>query len=374
MIFLAILIVIGYIAFFSTIYKKNNKIIYFIFVSIFIILSMFRYGIGTDYIAYLNYYKNNCVGVINSIRFNNHMDIGYRILMGISKKLGISFEGFIMIISFIMIALVSYIIINNSKNRILSLFVFYSVYYQIYINSAIRQGIALSIFIYAFYKYLKNGNNKKYIISIIFAALFHKSILITLIIVLINRKIEFLFQKTKLNIFFLFIAIAIFLFKGERLFVTLFNIGYKTQEVNILAILLRVIILMFIIYLYINSEENSVGNFEKLQIYLIYIGLVIYFIFCRINIMSRLTEYFSIIEVILIPNLLTYLKGINLCKRIICVAFYIVICSSIYIKDTKSFLEQGSYFSKNILDYKYISIFNKDEIYLYRNMNINMDI
>ncbi|MBP1889167.1 hypothetical protein J2Z53_000748 [Clostridium moniliforme] len=374
MIFLAILIVIGYIAFFSTIYKKNNKIIYFIFASIFIILSMFRYGIGTDYIAYLNYYKNNSVGVINSIRFDNHMDIGYRILMGISKKLGISFEGFIMIISFIMIALVSYIIINNSKNRILSLFVFYSVYYQIYINSAIRQGIALSIFIYAFYKYLKNGNNKKYIISIIFAALFHKSILITLIIVLINRKIEFLFQKTKLNIFFLFIAIAIFLFKGERLFVTLFNIGYKTQEVNILAILLRVIILMFIIYLYINSEENSVGNFEKLQIYLIYIGLIIYFIFCRINIMSRLTEYFSIIEVILIPNLLTYLKGINLSKRIICVAFYIVICSSIYIKDTKSFLEQGSYFSKNILDYKYISIFNKDEIYLYRNMNINMDI
>ena len=374
MIFLAILIIIGYIAFFSTIYKKNNKIIYFIFVSILIILSMFRYGIGTDYIAYLNYYKNNSVGVINSIRFDNHMDIGYRILMGISKKLGISFEGFIMIISFIMIALVSYIIINNSKNRILSLFVFYSVYYQIYINSAIRQGIALSIFIYAFYKYLKNGNNKKYIISIIFAALFHKSILITLIIVLINRKIEFLFQKTKLNIFFLFIAIAIFLFKGERLFVTLFNIGYKTQEVNILAILLRVIILMFIIYLYINSEENSVGNFEKLQIYLIYIGLIIYFIFCRINIMSRLTEYFSIIEVILIPNLLTYLKGINLSKRIICVAFYIVICSSIYIKDTKSFLEQGSYFSKNILDYKYISIFNKDEIYLYRNMNINMDI
>ena len=374
MIFLAILIVIGYIAFFSTIYKKNNKIIYFIFVAILIILSMFRYGIGTDYIAYLNYYKNNSVGVINSIRFDNHMDIGYRILMGISKKLGISFEGFIMIISFIMIALVSYIIINNSKNRILSLFVFYSVYYQIYINSAIRQGIALSIFIYAFYKYLKNGKNKKYIISIIFAALFHKSILITLIIVLINRKIEFLFQKTKLNIFFLFIAIAIFLFKGERLFVTLFNIGYKTQEVNILAILLRVIILMFIIYLYINSEENSVGNFEKLQIYLIYIGLVIYFIFCRINIMSRLIEYFSIIEVILIPNLLSYLKGINLSKRIICVAFYIVICSSIYIKDTKSFLEQGSYFSKNILDYKYISIFIKDEIYLYRNININMDI
>ena len=91
---------------------------------------------------------------------------------------------------------------------------------------------------------------------------------------------------------------------------------------------------MFIIYLYINSEENSVGNFEKLQIYLIYIGLVIYFIFCRINIMSRLTEYFSIIEVILIPNLLTYLKGINLSKGIICVAFYIVICRSIYIKDT----------------------------------------
>lgn len=374
MIFLAILIIMGYIAFFSTIYKKNSKIIFFIFTFIILILSMFRYGTGTDYIAYLNYYKVNQVGVINSIKFNNHMDIGYRIFMGISKKLGISFEGFIMIISFIMIALVTYMIISNSKNRILSLFVFYSIYYQIYINSAIRQGIALSIFIYAFYKYLKNEEIKKYIIAIMFAALFHKSILITLIIVLINNKIEFLFHKTKLNIFFLFTAITIFLFQGEGLIVTLFNINYKPEEVKILAILLRVLILMFIIYLYVNSEKNSVGKFEKLQIYLVYIGLIIYFIFCRINIMSRLTEYFSIIEVILIPNLLTYLKGVNLSKRTVCVAFYIIICSSIYIKDTKSFLEQGSYFSKNILDYKYISIFNKDEIYLYRKMNINIDI
>ena len=144
--------------------EKNNAAFQVIFL-ILTFLSIFRYGMGTDYFNYQNFYyslPDTFEQVINS---PNHLEIGYNLLMFPFVKLDLPFEFFISIVTLIPLYLFYYTINNYSQYKLGSLLIFSSMYYPIYINSAIRQGIGLSIIFFALYKYLKK---EKYLNTLFF--------------------------------------------------------------------------------------------------------------------------------------------------------------------------------------------------------------
>lgn len=372
MIYIILFIIISILTFIFGIYKNKSKMA-FTFISIIItFMSMFRYGSGTDYFAYMWHYNINPSSIFDSILYKSNMNIGYRVIMGISKEFNISFEVFILCLSIIVCTIFFVTIAKNSYFPIMSLLVFYGVYFHIYVNSALRQGIAMAIFIWALLYFYKNGKVVKYIIFIIIASLFHYSVLITLMVPFLQYLYKKYFENYRVNIVLFMIGIASFIFGGEKVIVYLTNIfgisiGYEATGANILAILLRIIMLLTIWILYRNSNKNLLTQFDKLCIYIYFINTILFIAISNMSVLSRLTEYFSLLDIFIIPNL------ISRCKfKIIKVGgilFVIILIVSVFIKDQYSFIEQGEYFNRKLLSYPYVTIFNKDDIYKYRNIN-----
>ena len=163
---------------FQTLLKKNWKMLSYIFLVGMVIISCFRYGQGTDYFAYKKYFENCSNHMLVALEDTTaHMNIGYRGLTSLFKIMNLNYEVFIVIFSIFILFMYFKTIKKYSKNSLLSIFILFSLYYQVYVNSALRQGLAMSIFFYAFFAYFLNYKNKRYILFIFIAGLFHGSVL-----------------------------------------------------------------------------------------------------------------------------------------------------------------------------------------------------
>ncbi|MGL4362382.1 MAG: EpsG family protein [Cellulosilyticaceae bacterium] len=348
--------------------KDSKDIVSLLFASILMLMTGLRYGVGSDYFAYYWHYKMNPTTIIDAITYDAHMDIGYRVLASIFKNNDVSFEIFAGIIGVVVLIIVIKTTKMNSKNVLLSLIMFYGIYYHIYVNSAIRQGIALSVFFLAFYRYYKKKSIFKYVLCIIIGALFHKSVLITLLIPLCSLKVLKLINNKFITIGMTLTCIAAGLIGIDIVFVKILelmgiSLNYGRSDIHILAVLLRLINLTIVVFLY-NQRKKSISEWDKKQIAIYIIGMNIYFLVCRIPMMSRLIEYFGIIEIIIIPNLIcaSHITINKFCYKI----GILLLVGIILVKDLISFIDQGDYYNKNVLEYPYTSIFNKEEIVKYR--------
>ena len=336
---------------------------------------MFRFGSGMDYFGYMTYYSLNSETILDSIQYQSHLDIGYRALMGIFKTLHLNFEIFIMFTSFMVMLIFLKVIKEKSKFKLLSLLIFYAVYYSIYIDSAIRQGIAMSIFFIAFYKYMKEGKMLKYLLMIILASLFHSSALIMVIVPIIRKIYARMFNNKILNIILLLSSLFLCLSSGfSNAAIQLGSVFgmdtdvYTVTDFNPMAIALRVISLLFVVILYKSNKKENISEFDKLQIYTYFLGSILFISVANIQILSRLLEYFTLLEVILIPNLI---KGIRFKDtKVASFAFVIMLIGTIFMKDINSFVKQGYYYEGGATNYKYVTIFNKEDIYKYRIVTI----
>jgi hypothetical protein len=143
---------------------------------------------------------------------------------------------------------------------------------------------------------------------------------------------------------------------------------YEASSYNPFAIALRIISLALIYTLYKSIPSKDVSEFDKFQIYTYFIGSVIFISASNVQILSRILEYFTILEIILMPNLVRNMK-FNL-NKFAGLSFIIVLVGLIFIKDMSFFVDRGQYYNKSILGYKYVSIFNKYELYDYRFVDV----
>lgn len=367
-----IIVAISYLQFFS---KKDSSSWFIIFGIVLTMLSMFRFGSGTDYFGYLIYYSSSPDTIWGSIQYQSHMDIGYRVLVGIFRSLHLDFEFFIMFISLSIMFVYLKVIRENSKFKLLSLLIFYAIYYNIYVNSVLRQGIAMIIFFIAFYKYFKEEKTFKYLALIILASLFHSSALIMMLMPIVRYVYKRMFNNKMLNIMLLAFSLFLCLSRLGNIVIPLGSVFRMDSSIvptsfNPMAIALRIISIMFVYFLYKSNKKDSISEFDKLQIYTFFLGSILFISISNVEILSRMLKYFTLVEIILIPNLI---KGIKFkSTKVLYFAFAIMLMLVIFTKDISSFLGQGNYYETNITDYKYVTIFNKEDIYQYRNININI--
>lgn len=355
--------------------RYSMKFLFLVLSLCLLLVTCFRYGIGTDYFSYQYQYNLIPSEIYTMLESDSHMDIGFRILMFICRSYNFEYHVFTGFIA--LLTLLPYLIIikENSKKPITSLFLLYSLYWLVYINSALRQGLAMSIFIFAFYDFVNTKNTIRYVLTILLASLIHKVALIGLLVVVIHKFYQRLFNNKKINILLIFVSLFLFLIKGDVIVSYLLsligiNIVYQSTQANILAIILRVVNVILIYFLYRNISHIQKTESMKFQIYVYFISVLIFIATSNMPIISRATDFLMIIEIILFPNLLSYLR-IRFDKLVL-VGVIITISGVLFLKDMGADLSQGNYYNKDILQYPYISFLNREDIIKYKSIKIGI--
>jgi hypothetical protein len=347
--------------------KKNVNQIFAIGIIFLLIISAIRYGIG-DYFTYFHVY-NLLPSTFNSLssKYFYGFEPGYSLLCILCKLIGLNFSGFIIIHSILLFVFHTFFIKKYSKSILFSLFLLFSGYYLMYILGVLRQGIAMVFFLFAYLKYLSDKNYIKYIIFILLATLFHGTALFFLIIPIISKIFSF---KTLSNPFFLIISSMVLFFCSFFVFQLLIIIGQKfipklgfyvsgdivKSSFSIMALCVRVLLLI-LIYICVSINKKYMSYFDE-EIYKLYIiGFLLYLIICQIGLLTRMSDYFSMIEIILIPNILTYFRSLQTRKTL--KAFFVLVFLLLFLKDIRAFQVNDKHISKNLLEFPYITIFNK---------------
>lgn len=358
--FITFLIFVGVITELS---QKSLKDILFKICSFFMgCILIFRYGQGTDYFTY-NYLYNQ-IGDANSIQQLFELPIHgeglWKIINYFFNKLGFSFEIFAMLISVFCFLSLIYAINKYVENyKILSLILSYPTVFLVYYMSAIRQGIVLGIFFSVLLNNFFQKRYFKYILIVIVCSFIHTSALVLLLLLIVP-----MLNKRIYNIIFI-ISISISL-------VLILNNGIlDTINRSSMQFLERAVMLIIIYYLYQNSKNT---NYTIKIFYNIYrLGFFVYLFFLSNHLLAaRGTVYFKALELFIIPNLLY--ENNNLFDK---AKIYLLVCMLIMfltLKGISSFLVDGQYYTDNIFDYHYVSIFNSDDIHKYRSSNFYFNI
>ena len=321
--------------------KSNRKILTFLFLLPAFILVAFRdINVGTDTITYHRGYTFLPIsnGLFNVIK-NARMEPGYVFLSYLFKKAGLSFYVFQFFIALFLFVMLYKFICNYSCNIGFSCFLFVATSTMFSFMNIVRMMMAGVILINSI-KYIENRNFKKFFFSALFASLFHTSALIFLLLYPISIMKDKLLYKAEI----IAGSIIMALFSGPLFrFITritgmyggYLESSYFDNENHIAVYLGLLIDLAFFILLsiyrksYLDTSDISMDyrqlngslnnskaiSTEKEPISIEYITYMSIIITIGIDIigltnaiMGRISGYFSLLYLILIPKLMKVIK------------------------------------------------------------------
>lgn len=351
---------LGYII---TLNKKSwDKKLYKFELLILWLLLALRYGQGSDYFSYMRiFYSMNSLRQVIYNPQNIHGEIGFRFLCYI---IGDNYQYFIILLSIFTIIMFQRFVEKYSSNYCLSILLSYPVFYLSYAFSSFRQIIVLSIFMGIMLELLLKKKYKKYIVWCLILSLFHNSALVLLLM-------PFLIKISLKNISILSGIMIVCLLAvynmGENIISKIPLIGFKmsyyyNNDMSLFALLERILTLIMLVMLYVtNSQKTSTAS----ALLKLYIGGIVLYVGLSQSalIASRVVIYFKVLEIVLFPLLL---ERKSLLRQVVILYLLILIPFMTY-KNLSSYAEQGKY-KENITawNYPYISIFNKEEIWDYR--------
>ena len=293
-------------------YKKNhNRISILIFtvitLSIPIIISSIRYGVGTDFFTYEALYRRYCDIPFMQI-FSADIEIGFVLI----AKIAYIFNNKQIVFAIYAILTVVFIWLGilNKKEKISISLCFFLYLFLNFTSSfnGIRQALAVAIVAYS-YKYLCNRKFLKFLIFNIIASMFHTTALFFI-------PFYFIFQKNankKINIciktfVILLLMILIVNFENIFKFITSYNIFDKysnyinyENETNNLIIFVKIFILCFI-----SIYKNKIVKYDKdndTYYFLLIIDVMLTILGFQSPYLKRITTYFSISTIFLLPSI-----------------------------------------------------------------------
>lgn len=272
-------------------------------------LLIFRNYVGTDYAAYVNTYQS--IGLDNLYEGEKTWLMQSPLFFVICKSLYVFTDNYIIMfatIGFITLFFFYKSIHDISINWMLSLYLLicFCLYYQAF--NQIRQMTAVAIIAYS-YRYLVEDNLKKFFITMAIATSFHLSAVIFCLVWFVRKK--------KISIKYLLISgatcVVIFLFfnKIQNIFSFL---GYLQTYANdksfsasfeistILNFIVRLVIFCFCLLFYRGTIKRAPYTISYYNIAIIctvlQVGAIMF------NIFGRVTTYFYISYLFLIPEVL----------------------------------------------------------------------
>lgn len=168
-----------------SIHESNIKNVMYVMLSAtpLMLITAFRYGIGTDYFyTYIPQFN-----IIAETGENIYYEIGFYYLNRLIALFTHNAHSIIFITSLLFISFIYFALLNLAENIPLSLFCFFASYtYYIALNN-VRQSLASAILLISLF-YFFNGNKKGFILGVIIATLIHRVSIVFFVFLFIEIK------------------------------------------------------------------------------------------------------------------------------------------------------------------------------------------
>lgn len=322
----------------------------------------FRYGQGTDYLAYEGIFDF----VAGGGSFDDvHGEYGWLWLCRLFDALGLNFIWMEAILSFLEMLCLHCFIRKWSPMRCLSLLIFLPSFYFVYYCSALRQAVTIALFLGFGMDYLMNRQWLKYCLVVSAASLFHvAAVPLFLLPILVNG------FKLKVKVSYVVLFLALCAGAWSVLLTMGGEVNYTEQTTySSLAALLRLLLFVMACFLYSQFHLHSIPGVNAdrmtllMKIYIVGVG-GFFMLFPSAIISQRLTVCFKVVEIALFPMLVSSVmqlardRGTRLVftNGMVLAGLLAVVLSVEMIKNIDAAMWQGKY-AGSIFDYPYISIF-----------------
>ncbi len=259
--------------------------------------------VGTDTLGYMN----------NFLRMDSYswkyalsdrsgrFEWGYKLL---TKLIGVITDNenvFLFIVAAIFAICLGIYINKNSKNRFLSILLYYTVSGFSFQLSGVRQSLAMGICLLSF-EYIKQRKLFKFLVLAFIASLFHKSALALIPMYFVA------YLKINLINFVLLSIAGIFACIYSTPLTHLVNtiLGYEKQmigfESGAIFVVIMYVITIMASYIYTNWLEKQ-DKHNTFFFNMTFVSLIIYILRYFIQIAERISYYYQFSFIILLPNL-----------------------------------------------------------------------
>ena len=297
--------------------KKYKKVELVLFVILMVFFAL-RFPLGTDIDTYNEIYSNTTNSLISAIKGIPYPDnIGYNVFMTIAKILNLDFNGYMLYFNVIIGLIIGIVCYKKSDNLLISLVILVgSGIIQVYYSGMLRQMIVMALFLYAYYRYLENNNYFMYYVIVFIAISFQWIALVLLFIPLIkifhektNGKVRIILPLIATVLLFLVMVYVVpkyaYLVPGR------FGQYLHADVFSPIGLVSRIIVLFGVIIPFIFADRDELSSFDVFSVYLCYISLLIYIVLSQNAIFSRVSDMISIIEIILVPKLISNISNKN---------------------------------------------------------------
>lgn len=285
---------------YSILFRNSLNKCYFLLLLTIVFFGGFRYAVGVDYFNYVEYF--------DLLKLDKHLDIeiSFLILSKVVNYLDGDSQVIFFMYTLLSVFFISKFISYFSLNKMISLYVYitFPVFFIASFNG-IRQFLAIAIFAYAI-KFIVERNIYKYIFFILLASLFHKTAITTILLYFILNK------ELKIKQFFIILmAYTLILFFFEKIVILIgfeFYLSFINQSIsNKINPLVFILIIFFLIIYNLKFEYKEIAL--NLIFIAILLGITPIFVTVQDNLIIRLSSYFTIAIIFILPNLIYLIKN-----------------------------------------------------------------
>ncbi len=287
--------------------KKYNGIIISGIAVLLILFGGLR-ATGFDYGMYEDIYKS----ITLSNRDDSLVEYGFALLLTISKFFHLTFNAFLFILTAFCVIVKFPVIRKYSPYPILSLLLYFPISFLMSDMGQIRNSIALALVLWG-YSDLFSNHERKFVVKVFIACIFHNSAIVILPIYWIIKSINkispwIIYSSIVLIIPLLFVDIRdLFMLLTFLPQVLIYKIVFYTesevygQSVGLgLSFILRILVLIGLFVFKKRGQERY--SYYDLLLNLYLAGVIIYILFSSVEQFAvRFTNYFKMLEYIILP-------------------------------------------------------------------------
>ena len=311
--------------------QKDRKIYMMIMTVILTAISACRTEkIGADTQQFCQAFREiNSGGIVD--RAGRELEYGFQLLCKILGEVSSDAQILIIVTSIFCVPVLMYSIYKNSVDVSLSVYLFIAFNYFSYEMNAMRQVIAICIILLGIELFLKKHKNVLFVLTVLFATLFHSSAITMLVLLIIDKlpaRISFVWLSILIGVAGYLLGPAVFSAAVSVLGYSLY-VGSEYVQSNYFGAVFQMLVPLFILFAvsallassasrggrilrFMKSSANQClstkGSSSLFEMSSMYNSACITFIAAmmtvRISLFSRLQNYFQFFSLILIPDAL----------------------------------------------------------------------
>lgn len=352
--------------------KRSRRVEFWICFLILTSMLALRYGQGIDYFSYRRIYLSMSAVEITFPNYAWRKDIGYALLCNIFRVLKLPFEGFVGVIAVVEMVLLLSFVRRYHIQQTMALLLAFPTLYLTWFVSGIRQGLVIAIFLGVLFPLLEKKRYLWYSMGVLLCALLHNGAVVYLAL-LVAEAIHNISRLQILSLLAWLVGLVLSTPQGvdlvRSLGISRLN-GYLTQSsANLLACAERLLFLMIVTWLYTKlCKIEKCGRTFQCAYTCYLMGMAFYGIFMWNDLVaSRTCAFLRFIEI----YLLVYgAQQMARASRYLLVIALVAIESFMTVKNLDASVDSTLKSAElNGVTYPYVSVFDENEIYRYRNIS-----